>query len=133
MQEANDSVARPRFTIHARARSFGYAARGLRQLVAREHNAWIHLAATLAVTPAGLALRLGPSDWRWLVVAAALVWMTEAVNTAIEALCDHLHPGFDPAIGRIKDMAAGAVLVAAIAAALIGALTFLPRLMERMP
>ena len=133
MQEASDSTAPPRFTIHARARSVGYAARGLRQLVAREHNAWIHLAATIAAAAAGLASRLSPSDWRWLVVAAALVWIAEAINTALEALCDHLHPGFDPAIGRVKDMAAGAVLVAAIAAALIGALTFLPRLLERMP
>ncbi len=133
MPEANDIPARPRFTIHARARSFGYAARGLRQLVAREHNAWIHLAATIAAAATGLALRLGPSDWRWLVVAVALVWMAEAVNTAVEALCDHLHPGFDPSIGRVKDMAASAVLIAATAAALIGALTFLPRLLEHMP
>lgn len=124
---------RPRFTIQARARSFSFAVRGLRQLVAREHNAWIHLAATVAASAAGLALRLGPADWRWLIMAIALVWMAEAVNTAIEALCDHLHPDFDPAVGHVKDMAAGAVLVAAIAAALIGALTFLPRLLERMP
>lgn len=67
------------------------------------------------------------------VVAAALVWMAEAINTAFEALCDHLHPGFDPAIGHVKDIAAGAVLVTAIAAALIGTLTILPRLLERMP
>lgn len=133
MYETNDSAAPPRFTIQARARSFGYAASGLRQLVAREHNAWIHLTATITAAAAGLALRLSTSDWCWLVVAAALVWMAEAVNTAVEALCDHLHPGVHPAIGRVKDLAAGAVLVAATGAALIGALTFLPRLLERMP
>lgn len=119
------------FTLRARLSSFGYAAQGLRRLMQREHNAWIHLAATMGVITAGLLLRLDPADWRSLVAAAALVWMAEALNTAIEALCDRLHPGLDPAIGQVKDLAAGAVLIAAMAAALIGALTFLPRLLER--
>ena len=119
--------------MRARLSSFGYAARGLRHLVHREHNAWLHLAATIAVAAAGLVFRLDAPDWRWLVIAAALVWMAEGVNTAIEDLCDRLHPGFDPAIGRVKDLAAGAVLIAAIAAALIGALTFIPHLLERAP
>lgn len=61
-----------------------------------------------------------------------LVWATEALNTAIEELCDCVSPGFDPAIGRVKDLAAGAVLVAAVAAALIGLLTLMPPLLERI-
>ena len=63
----------------------------------------------------------------------ALVWVTEAINTAVEELCDRVSPGYDPAIGRIKDLAAGAVLVSACAAAIIGALTFLPPLLEYLP
>ncbi|WP_202798663.1 diacylglycerol kinase family protein [Sphingomonas elodea] len=129
---ANGGPTRLRvFTARARLSSFGYAARGVRELVGREHNAWIHLAATLAVAAAGLILRLDASDWRWLILAAALVWCAEAINTAVEGLCDHVHPGFDAVIGRVKDIAAGAVLIAAIAAALIGAITFLPHLLER--
>lgn len=119
---------RPRFSARTRACSFRYAGRGLVQLLRDEHNAWLHLAATLAAAAAGVLLRASASDWRWLVLAAALVWSAEALNTAVEELCDRLHPGHDPAIGRVKDLAAGAVLVAAVAAALIGLLTLLPLL-----
>jgi diacylglycerol kinase (ATP) len=122
-----------RFTLRARLISFGYAARGLCALVRGEHNAWLHIAATILVATAGSVLRIDTPDWRWLIVAAALVWMAEAINTAIEALCDRLHPSRDPAVGRVKDLAAGAVLVAAVAAALIGALTLVPYLLERGP
>ena len=59
------------------------------------------------------------TDWRWLILAIALVFATEGLNSAIEQLCDHLHPARHPAIGTVKDVAAGAVLVCAIAAALI--------------
>lgn len=68
------------------------------------------------------------NDWRWLVLAMAMVWLAEAFNTAIEELCDRIEPGFDLVIGRIKDIAAGAVLIASLAAALIGVLTLGPPL-----
>lgn len=116
-----------------RLRSFGFALGGLGLLVRQEANARIHLAASLAVVAAGWAVQLGWSDWRWIVVAMAMVWMAEAFNTAIENLCDRLSPGFDPAIGRIKDIAASAVLAAAAGAALIGLLTFVPHVLERLP
>ncbi|TCM19616.1 diacylglycerol kinase (ATP) [Novosphingobium sp. PhB165] len=115
-----------RFSVVARVRSFIYAWRGLRQLVEGEHNARLHLTASLGVVAAGLFLQVSASDWRWLVLAMALVWLAEALNTAIEELCDRIEPGFDEAIGRIKDIAAGAVLIAAIAAAGIGLLTLGP-------
>jgi diacylglycerol kinase (ATP) len=121
------------FTLSARFASFRYAARGLATLLAREHNARVHLAATAGVTATALALRLAAAEWRWLILAIALVWMAEAVNTALEVLCDRLHPGLDAGIGRVKDLAAGAVLIASIAAALIGGLTLLPALLERRP
>lgn len=125
-------LRRDGFSVGARLRSFRYAGRGLRRLLRDEHNAWLHLGATAAAFLAGLWLRVTTADWRWLVLAAALVWMAEAVATAVEELCDRLHPGLDPVIGGIKDLAAGAVLVAAIAAALIGALTLGPPLLERL-
>ncbi len=105
-----DSAA---FSIAARLRSFRYAGRGLCRLLRDEHNAWLHLGATAVVALTASWLRITAADWRWLILAAALVWMAEAVNTAVEELCDRLHPGLDPVIGRIKDLAAGAVLVAA--------------------
>ena len=118
--------------MHGRVASFRYAGNGLRLLVQREHNAWIHLAASFAVAAAGCALRVTTSDWRWLVIAMALVWIAEAFNTALEALCDRVCGAFDPVIGFIKDVGAAAVLLAAVAAALIGLLTFLPYVLEQL-
>lgn len=117
------------FRISARLCSFRYAINSLRLLVRFEHNAWIHFAATLGAIAVGSILRLSLADWRWIGLAVALVWMAEAFNTAIEQLCNRVSPGPDPIVKAVKDMAAGAVLVAATAAALIGAATFLPYLL----
>jgi diacylglycerol kinase (ATP) len=110
--------------------SFSHALNGLRCLLRHEHNAWLHFAATLLVVCAAGASRLSWSDWRWLVVAIGLVWMAETFNTAIEQLCNRVSSGPDPIIKRVKDLAAGAVLIASATAALIGFLTFLPHLSE---
>jgi diacylglycerol kinase (ATP) len=120
-----------RFSLGARLKSFVFAGRGLRSLLIEEHNAWLHLAASIAVVAAGLLLRISMADWRWLVLAIGIVWMAEAFNTAIEDLCDRINPEFDPAIGRIKDMAAGGVLIAAMVAASIGLLTLAPPVVAR--
>jgi diacylglycerol kinase (ATP) len=102
----------------------------MRWLAQDEHNAWLHLAASIAVISAGFSLRISRDDWRWLVSAIAFVWVTEAINTAVEDLCDRVNPQFDPAIGRVKDLAAGAVLAASLAAAVIGLLTLGPPLLR---
>jgi diacylglycerol kinase (ATP) len=114
------------FSIGARFKSFIFAWRGLRWLVHTEHNARVHLAASMAAVFVGLFLGISPGDWRWIFLAMAMVWLAEAFNTAIEKLCDRIEPEFDPAIGRIKDVSAGAVLIASITAALIGFLTLWP-------
>ena len=67
-------------------------------------------------------------EWCAIVAAIGLVWTAEGLNTALEALTDLVSPGEHPLAGRAKDMAAGAVLCAAIAAAIIGAIIFLPKL-----
>jgi diacylglycerol kinase (ATP) len=115
-----------RFRIGARLKSIHHAVNGITAMVRHEHNARVHLAATVMVVALGLRLRVGGDEWRWLLLAIAMVWLTEALNTAIEILCDLVHPGFHPLVKRIKDVAAGAVLVAAITAALIGATIFWP-------
>jgi diacylglycerol kinase (ATP) len=120
------------FSIRSRLKSFRFAGRGLRWLVQDEHNAWLHLAASIVVVGAGLLLEISLSEWRWLVLSIALVWLAEAFNTALEDLCDHISPDFHVAIGRVKDLAAGAVLVASIAAALIGLSTLLPPLIDKV-
>ena len=116
------------FSVSDRIKSFGYALRGLGFMLRTQHNAWIHLAATTGVVAAGFWFRLGEEDWRWLIVAIGMVWVAEIVNTAFEHLCDVVQPEFHVSVKAAKDVAAGAVLVAAIAAAIIGFLVFLPHL-----
>lgn len=119
------------FSLGARIRSFGYACRGLGFMLKTQHNAWIHLAATALVIAAGVWVQLSFYDWRWIVIAIGMVWVAEIVNTAFEHLCDVVQPEFHVSVKAAKDVAAGAVLVAAFAAALIGLLVFLPYL--RLP
>jgi len=118
-----------RFSVTARLRSFGYAARGIRTMLASQHNAWIHAAATVAAAVAGLAFGLSPAEWCWIVVAVVVVWTAEALNTAFELLCDVASPDFHPLVERAKDVAAGAVLISAGGAVAIAALVFVPHLL----
>jgi len=96
-----------------------------------QHNAWLHMVATLAVVAFSVWLRISPDDWRWIVVAVFLVWAAEAFNTAVEQVCDLVSPGYSIAVKRAKDVAAGAVLLSAISAASLGLLTFWPYLSAR--
>jgi len=84
----------------------------------------------IGVLALGLFIWSQPSALWWgaIVIAVALVIAAELVNSSIEALADHLHPQQDPAIGKVKDMAAGTVLVMSIAAALVGILAVLDSL-----
>lgn len=114
--------------LSRRLRSFVYAVRGLHYVLRHEANARIHLAAALGTAAAGLLLRISAADWRWLILGVGLVWAAEALNTAIERLCDVVSPGPDETVRIVKDVAAGAVLVCALTAAAIGAATLLPYL-----
>ncbi|HTV17867.1 MAG TPA: diacylglycerol kinase family protein [Polyangiaceae bacterium] len=117
------------FSTAARLRSFVYAGRGLRQLLASQHNAWIHAAATFVVVGLGLGLGIARLEWAALVLAIASVWAAEALNTAFEFLCDVASPDVHPLVAAAKDVAAGAVLICAIGAAVVGALVLGPPLL----
>jgi diacylglycerol kinase (ATP) len=80
------------------------------------------------VLAVGIGLHVRAAEWRWLTVAIALVWTAEAFNTALECLCDAASPGHHPLIGKAKDVAAGSVLLAAIASIAIAGFTLGPRL-----
>ena len=108
-------------------RSFGYAFRGIGILLRTQANARIHAAATVLAVAAGFWFRISRSEWGAIIAAIGLVWTAEGVNTAIEAVVDLVSPETHPLAGRAKDVAAGAVLCAAIAALVIGALIFGPR------
>ncbi len=111
-----------------RAHSFRYAFRGLLRMIQSEPNARIHLGATFVVVASGAALGLERLEWGLVTLAIAFVWSCEAINTAIEALCDLASPDVHPLVERAKDVAAGAVLVAAFAAIGIGIVVFGGRL-----
>ena len=108
--------------IAARARSVGHAARGVGSMLRTEANARVHLAATVAVVAAASAAGVDLVGWAALVLAIAAVWTAEALNTALEALADAAAPERSRAVGRAKDVAAGGVLLAAVGAAVVGAL-----------
>jgi diacylglycerol kinase (ATP) len=111
-----------------RAKSVRCAAMGIGHLVRSEPNARVHVVATLGVVSVAGILRLGAGEWLWLIAAIAMVWMAEAFNTALERLADATCPEHHPLVGRAKDVAAGAVLLGAIAAAAIGLCIMVPHL-----
>ncbi len=120
------------FRISERVRSFKFALNGLLTLFKTEHNTWIHAAATLAVIAAGFFFNVTRVEWCLLVFAIASVWVAEAFNTAIEFLADAVSPDVHPLIKQAKDVAAAAVLIAAIGAAVVGVIVFWPYVFTRL-
>lgn len=116
------------FTLSKRLRSFKFAGNGIRLLITREHNAWIHCFAAVCVIIAGCWLGLSSTEWIAVVFAIAMVLAAEAVNSSIEALADLVSPDYNEAIKRTKDLAAGAVLILAIGAAIVGLIIFVPKI-----
>lgn len=116
------------FTLSKRIRSFKYAFNGIRLLITTEHNAWIHCFAAVAVVVAGCFAGLSAGEWIAVVFAIGLVLAAEAFNSSIETLADLVCPGYDEAIKRTKDLAAGAVLILAMAASVVGMIIFIPKL-----
>ena len=117
-----------RFSWGARAKSFEYAWSGLRIVLQKEHNTWIHLALTLLAVLFGILLHISRVEWMALLIVMALVWITEILNTCIEKIMDFVHPEYHPKVKIIKDMAAAAVLIMAIVAVIVGGLIFIPKL-----
>jgi diacylglycerol kinase len=112
--------------------SFRYAIHGIVLTVQSQHNAWIHLGVSLAVIIAGFYVGLEINGWLWLITAITLVWAMEALNTAVERLADAAVPEIHPLIGQAKDASAGAVLIAVLAAVLIGLLVLGPPLLGKL-
>ncbi|MBR4492432.1 MAG: diacylglycerol kinase family protein [Bacteroidales bacterium] len=119
-----------RFSIKRRLKSFRYAFSGLRVLVREEHNARIHLFATVCVIVMGVAFRISCTEWMAVAFAIGLVFGMEAVNSAVENICDFVCPERDARIKKIKDLAAAAVLLSAIAALAVGLFIFIPKIMS---
>lgn len=120
-------MSRP-FEFTARITSIKHAIHGIAFVLRTQHNAWIHAAGTMLVVVAGFFFHLTAVEWCWIVIAATSVWTAEALNTALELIADAAAKDFHPLIGHAKDVAAGAVLVTAIGASIIGLIIFWPYL-----
>lgn len=113
-------------TIASRISSFRHALAGIAKLIRQEPNIQIHLLATVAAVVLGFVMRLDSGRWIALVFAIALVWITEALNTALEMLCDLVCDNkYHPVVKVIKDIAAAAVFIASLASMVIGILIFI--------
>jgi len=116
------------FSLKARLQSIQYAVAGIRQFFVLEHNARIHVAATLVVSAAAYFLKASPVEAILLVIVMSLVWITELINTCVEKTADLITAERLPQVKFIKDVAAGAVLVAAGAALITGSIIFIPKI-----
>ncbi|MFA6392625.1 MAG: diacylglycerol kinase family protein [Candidatus Paceibacterota bacterium] len=125
MEKINE---KKRFSIVARAKSFTHAIRGIGVLVKSTHNFWIHILAAIMVTILGYVLKISNTEWILLVFAIGFVMVTEAINTAIEIDIDLTSPTYHPYARDTKDVAAGAVLISAIVAVIVGLIIFLPKI-----
>lgn len=110
--------------LKKRLNSFRYAIAGILSLFQSQPNAKIHLLATAFVVFAGFHFRISTLEWCMVVFAIVLVLAAEGFNTALEHLTDLVSPDYHPLAGKAKDVAAGAVLLAAIGAATVGILIF---------
>jgi diacylglycerol kinase len=116
----------------SRVAAFGHAFRGWGYVLRTQHNAWIHSVVATVVIALGLWVGLPPRDWAVLVLTIAMVFAAEFLNTAIEAVVDLASPVHHPLAKVGKDVGAAAVLVAALAAILIGLLILGPPLWARL-
>jgi diacylglycerol kinase (ATP) len=119
-----------KFSMHSQWKSFRYAFAGILGFFRTEHNARVHLLAAIAVTILSFVFRVTNTEAIALIIVVAFVWVSEMLNTCIEKTMDMISEEYHPKIKIIKDIAAGAVLIAAIAALLTGLLVFVPKFLH---
>ena len=118
--------------LKTRARSFRYAFGGWWYVIRTQRNAWIHAVVSLAVLGIAIWLGLNRYDWALIIIAIAMVWTAEFINTALEAIVDLASPEHHELARISKDVGASAVLIAAGSAALIGLIILGPPLWNRL-
>lgn len=115
-----------------RLASFGHSVRGIWVALRGEFHMQVHAVATVVVVGLGFYYQLTRTEWALVALAVAGVWAAELFNTALEALTDLVSPGFHPLAGKAKDIAAGAVLLAALGAVAVGLLVFGPKVWAQL-
>ncbi|MGD8603840.1 MAG: diacylglycerol kinase family protein [Anaerolineales bacterium] len=116
----------------SRLAAFRHAFSGWAYVLRTQKNAWIHAFATLMVVALGLWLGINHQEWAIILMAIALVWMAEFLNTSLEAVVDLASPDEHPLAKAGKDVGAAAVLISALGAAIIGFLILGPPLWDRV-
>ena len=116
----------------SRLASFRHAFAGWWYVLRTQHNAWIHAVASLAILAVAVWVGLERIEWAILLLTVAVVWVAEFVNTAVESLVDLLSPEMHPLAKTAKDIAAASVLIAALAAVVVGLLVMGPKLWSRL-
>lgn len=111
-----------------RLRSLVFAFKGAYKLVTTEHSVMVQFSLAILITLAGFYFHITKEEWLVQTLAIGLVLSIEGLNTAVEKIADFIHPDYHQKIGFIKDIAAGAVFFAAIAAIAVGLIIYLPRL-----
>jgi len=117
-----------KFSITERVRSFGYAINGIKYTLLTQHNFFIHITLTAIAITLGFFLDISKNEWVAIVIVIGMVLSAEVLNTAIEEVVDFISPQRNKKAGIIKDLAAGAVLLLAIASLLTGLIIFLPKI-----
>jgi len=110
--------------LKARLRSIGHACRGVKVLVSTQPHARLHAAATIGVLIAGKVIHLRRWEWVAILLCIGMVWMAEALNTALEFLADEVSRDHRDLIGKAKDIAAAGVLISAVISILVAVLIF---------
>ena len=123
-------MTKKEYYFRERIRSFKYAFNGIWQVIRHEANFRIHLFAALLVILLGLYVNISANEWLVIILTIGGVMTTELINSAIENLVDIVHPEHHKKAGLIKDISAGAVLIMAIVAAVIGFVIFIPKLID---
>ena len=118
-----------RFTVIARAKSFSHAFRGIYIIIKSTPNFWIHMIASIFVVFLSFFFKISATEWCLAILAIGIVFISEAFNTAIEIDINLTSPNFHPYAKDTKDVAAGAVLLSAITAIIIGAIIFIPKIL----
>jgi diacylglycerol kinase (ATP) len=119
-----------KFSPKSRQGSFKYAFSGLSYLLTHEHNARIHSVAAVIVIILGFALKVDPVEWCMLIIVTGLVFLTELINSSLEAIADVAESRQNEKIRIAKDYSAAAVLISAIISVIVGGLIFIPRLLS---
>jgi diacylglycerol kinase len=112
--------------ITGRIRGGGYAVKGAWLLLKHEHSIQLQFILAILVTITGFYFDITATEWMFQLMAIALVMCCEGLNTAAEKIADFIHPDYHTKIGQIKDVAAGAVFIAALIAVIIGLIIYIP-------